>query len=334
MPALSSSSPKTALVVGAAGGIGSAVARALLDRGWRVGAFARNPARAAKTAPMPGARWITGDAMDANALAAAAEGADLIVHAANPPLYRDWDKLILPMMQNVIGAARGCGARILLPGTVYNYGPDVGVLVAEGAPEHPQTRKGALRVAMERRLKASGVRALIVRAGDVFGPGMTANSWFRHLVKPGVRVDRVRYPGDRSVGHAWAYLPDLGRAMALLAEREADLKTVETFHFAGHYFDQGGGIAEAILRVAELSDTPIRRFPWLTLAAAALFVATPREVLEMRPLWRRPLRLDNAKLVGLLGEEPHTPTDRAVAETLDSVGCLPADWPLTFPAAA
>ncbi|MNL64455.1 hypothetical protein D3C87_1886720 [compost metagenome] len=43
----------------------------------------------------------------------------------------------------------------------------------------------------------------------------------------------------------------------------------------------------------------------------------------MRYLWRQPLLMPNDRLVGLLGEEPHTPIDEAVAETLTALGCLP-----------
>jgi hypothetical protein len=35
--------------------------------------------------------------------------------------------------------------------------------------------------------------------------------------------------------------------------------------------------------------------------------------------------LDNAKLVQVLGAEPHTPLDQAVFETLKGLGCLPAN---------
>lgn len=73
----------------------------------------------------------------------AAAGAELIVHAVNPPGYRDWDRLVLPMLDNSIAAANG--ARILLPGTVYNYGPDAFPSISEDAPQHPLTRKGRIR---------------------------------------------------------------------------------------------------------------------------------------------------------------------------------------------
>jgi len=64
------------------------------------------------------------------------------------------------------------GARVLLPGTVYNYGPDAFPNLTEDGPQNPVTRKGAIRVQMEQALKAAsdeGLKVLIVRAGDFFG---------------------------------------------------------------------------------------------------------------------------------------------------------------------
>ncbi len=42
----------------------------------------------------------------------------------------------------------------------------------------------------------------------------------------------------------------------------------------------------------------------------------------MRYLWTTPLQLDNRKLVAFLGEEPHTPLDTALRDTLRGLGCL------------
>lgn len=319
---------KTALVIGATGGVGGAVTKELLARGWAVNALNRDPERAAKTARLAGVTWIKGDAMRAADVIAAANGASLIVHAANPPGYRNWGRVVLPMLDSSIAAAKASCARLLLPGTVYNYGEDAGAVITEASPQNPVTRKGKIRAEMERRLKAAGVKTLIVRAGDFFGPGATTNSWFSQLVTPGKPVRSVTYPGARKVGHAWAYLPDLGQAMMKLVEREAELETFAVFNFGGHWFERGVELAEAIRLVAEQPKAPIRSLPWPLIYLIAPFVTTLREMLEMRYLWKRPLRLDNAKLTAFLGEEPHTPTDRAVAVALDTLGCLKAEWPL------
>ena len=42
----------------------------------------------------------------------------------------------------------------------------------------------------------------------------------------------------------------------------------------------------------------------------------------MRYLWRKPVGLDNTKLVRFLGEEPHTPLDRRHDRDLADMGCL------------
>ncbi|MBV8682096.1 MAG: hypothetical protein JO111_04425, partial [Caulobacteraceae bacterium] len=47
-----------------------------------------------------------------------------------------------------------------------------------------------------------------------------------------------------------------------------------------------------------------------------LWNETMRELMEMRYLWRAPITLANGKLVRFLGEEPHTPLDVSLRETL------------------
>jgi nucleoside-diphosphate-sugar epimerase len=315
---------KTALVLGATGGVGGAIAEALVARGWKVRAITRDPAKIAK--PLAGIAWIRGDAMNRADVVAAAEGAALIVHGVNPPGYRNWRNLALPMIDNTIAAARTSGARIVFPGTVYNFGPETFPLVAEDAAQAPRTRKGAIRVEMEARLAAASddrVKVLILRAGDFFGAGTSGNSWFgAALVKPGRPVRAVVYPGRRDVGHAWAYLPDLAETAMRLIDRDADLPRFAVFHFNGHWFERGVEIAEAVRVAVSAPRMPVRRFPWWLIRMASPFVETFREMLEMTYLWRQPLRLDNRRLVAFLGEEPHTPAADALRTTLVGLGCL------------
>jgi nucleoside-diphosphate-sugar epimerase len=326
---------RTALVLGATGGIGGEVALALLRRGWRVRGLNREPERAARRAPhLAALQWIKGDAMQVDDVMAAVEGADVIVHGVNPPGYRNWRGLVLPMLENSIAAAKASGARLLFPGTVYNFGPDAFPNLSEHSPQNPLTRKGKIRVEMEKQLavaSSDGVRTLIVRAGDFFGP-RTGNSWFAQgLIKPGKPVRSILYPGKPNVGHAWAYLPDVAATIAQLLEREADLADFDVFHFGGHWFEDGIEMAHAIQRVVGEHKPRIRQFPWALAFALSPFVTVFREMLELRYLWQRPLRLDNAKLVAFLGAEPHTPIDGAVRSTLEGLGCMPAGDPARRP---
>ena len=320
--------PRMALVLGATGGIGGEVARQLRDAGWQVRALKRGLAHEEER--RDGLTWFRGDAMNREDVMRAARGCAVIVHAVSPPGYRRWAELVLPMLENTVAAAIAEHATIVLPGTVYNYGPDALPDLAEDAPQNPVSRKGTIRVELERRLRAAtqqGARVIIVRAGDFFGP-RPGNNWFSQgLVKPGQPVKAVNLPGDRGVGHQWSYLPDVARAMVELLAHRGHLEPFANFHFAGHWDADGTQLAEAVRRVVAHRTGKVpatRNFSWWLVRLAAPFVVTFRELLEMRYLWRQPVRMSNARLVAVLGREPHTPLDAAVEATLVGLGCLGA----------
>lgn len=310
-----------ALILGVNGGVGSQVSRMLQQRGWRVRAMTR---RRTSTGATDGIERVTGDAMNRQDVMDAAKGVSLIVHAVNPPGYRNWESQVLPMLDNSIAAAEACGARIVFPGSVYNFGPDAFPLLTEDSPQKPFTRKGALRVEMERRLKMAsmrGVSVLIVRAGDFFGPD-ARNNWFSQmLVKPEKPVRSVRNPAAPHAGHQWAYLPDVAETIGRLLDRAGELPAFAVYHMEGFWDFDGLQLVEAIERVV---GHPVKRrqLSWAGIKLAAPFVPLFREVLEMQYLWQMPIRMSNRRLTDFLGTEPRTPLDIAVATTLASLGCL------------
>lgn len=318
---------RTALVLGATGGIGGDVARRLLGRGWSVRALLRDPSKLDRCG-LVGRTVLAlpGDALCAADVLRAAEGASVIVHAVNPPGYRGWDRVVLPMLDNSVAAARATGARILLPGTVYNYGPDALSDIDEDSPQNPVTRKGRIRAEMERRLRvaaeADGVPVLIVRTGDFFGP-RAGNSWFAQgLVKPGRPVRSVTQPGRAGVGHQWAYLPDVAETMLRLLERADAPAGLERYHMSGHWDPDGTRMIQAIRRVVGDPALPVGTFPWRLTTLLSPVVPLFRELREMRYLWERPVRMGNRRLLAAIGEEPHTPWEDAVRATLTGLGCL------------
>ncbi|MDH0613943.1 MULTISPECIES: NAD-dependent epimerase/dehydratase family protein [unclassified Agrobacterium] len=310
-----------ALILGVNGGVGSQVSRMLQQRGWRVRAMTR---QRGSTGATDGIERVTGDAMNRQDVMDAAKGASLIVHAVNPPGYRNWESQVLPMLDNSIAAAEACGARIVFPGSVYNFGTDAFPLLTEDSPQKPFTRKGALRVEMERRLKMAsmrGVPVLIVRAGDFFGPD-ARNNWFSQmLVRPGKPVRSVQNPAAPHAGHQWAYLPDVAETIGRLLDRADALPAFAVYHMEGFWDFDGLQLVEAIERVV---GHPVKRrqLSWSGIKLAAPFVPLFREVLEMQYLWQMPIRMSNRRLTDFLGTEPRTPIDIAVATTLASLGCL------------
>jgi len=316
---------RMALVLGATGGVGGAVAEKLLAAGYIVRAMHRNAA--ANAIKTPQYDWVGGDAMNRDDVMQAASGVDLIVHAVNPPGYRNWGTLVLPMIENTIAAAKAIGACILMPGTIYNFAPDTFDTITEESPQNPTTIKGRIRVTLEQRLEAaakSGTQVILVRAGDFFGPG-AGNNWFAQaVVKPGAPLKAITNPADPDVGHQWAYLPDVAETMVQLVARADELPAFARFHMEGFWDHDGEQLGQAIRRVTGQAGLPIKRFAWWMLRLAKPFVPVFRELMEMRYLWQRELHMRNDKLVAFLGAEPHTPIDQAVRETLSSLGCLDA----------
>lgn len=328
---------RVALVLGATGGVGGAIAAKLIRDGWQVRALCRNAdaAMAGWRRNVPAPQFIVGDAMEAASVRRAAtlgDGVSVIVHAVNPPGYRNWSSLVLPMMDATLAAARAAGgARVVLPGTVYNYDPVCTNVIDANTPQNARTVKGKIRIALERKLAeaAPEVPSLVVRAGDFFGPGTRA-SWFAQaMVKSGQPVRKFTSLASR-VPHTYAYLPDLAATFARLLEIPQRLRANETVQFGGHWDATGTQMRDAVRRVVG-HDVPERAFPWWMMRLAAPFGGFPKEALEIQPVWKHPMQLDNRRLVELLGVEPHTPLDQAIAATLADMGCLaPADGTARF----
>jgi nucleoside-diphosphate-sugar epimerase len=318
-------SNRTALVLGATGGVGGEVARLLIARGWCVRGLKRDPGKLSDAEKASGVDWHRGDAMSASDVLTASHGVSVIVHAVNPPGYRNWSQLVLPMLDNTIAAARTNGARIVLPGTVYNFGPDALPNVEETSPQNPLTIKGRIRAEMERRLRAAadaGSNVLIVRAGDFFGP-RAHNNWFSQgLIQPGKPVTTITSPGRRGIGHQWAYLPDVAETMVRLLEKTEMLEPFAVFHMEGHWDGDGTQMIDAIRTAAGNPTIKVRRLPWWLIRLLSPVVPLFRELTEMRYLWNVPLRMDNKRLCAVLGSEPHTPLNAAVRSTLAAQGCL------------
>jgi nucleoside-diphosphate-sugar epimerase len=321
--------PSSVLILGARGRFGLAAAKAFTAAGWRVLAQVRPgaslPALAAAT---PGICWLPMDLNDSAALARAAQGAAVVVHALNPSAYtfKAWAAEGLPMLDASLQLARALGATLMLPGNVYNFGAAMPPLLHEGTPQVAQTIKGKIRIAMEEKMRTSGVRSVVIRAGDFFGSGQ--NSWFDMFLVKNISKGKMTYPGHRDVPTAWAYLPDLARTFVAVADRRASLAQFEVLHFKGYsltgqqWLDALEPLAKEGGWVKPQGQLKLSALPWPVIRVGALVNPTWASLLEMRYLWDTPHALANDKLVLLLGTEPHTPLRLAAQNALADLGKL------------
>jgi nucleoside-diphosphate-sugar epimerase len=311
------------LILGANGRLGQSLVRAFLDSGWSVHGQVRRDAPGSANAAV---RWLRIGLDEPARLAEAARGADVVVHAVNPP-YPAWHTQALPLAQSAIATARALNALLMFPGNVYNFGAGMPELLTESTAQEPTSRKGRVRVRIEEALREAaraGLRTAIVRAGDFYG-GPGRGAWFDLIIVKSLQQGKVVYPGRTGVVHAWAYLPDLARAFAMVAAQRAALAVYEVLHFPGHAVD-GEALLRGIERAARRSGVlgagvPLRRagLPWGLLRAGGLVVPMWRELAEMRYLWDVPHRLSGDRLASLLRPIPATPLEHALEETLTNL---------------
>jgi nucleoside-diphosphate-sugar epimerase len=314
---------QTVLILGAAGRIGHVLASAFADAGWSVRAQSRKPLPAGLSTH-PRVAWVRCDALDAGAVRQAADGVDVVVHALNPP-YTEWDRLALPLADAALGVARASGALLMLPGNVYNFGRELPPLLTPATVERGDVPKARIRIETEARIAATpGLHSVVIRAGDFFG-GSQRGSWFDLAMTTRIASGRFVYPGDPSLQHAFAYLPDLAQAFVRVAERRSQWTGHRRLHFAGHSVT-GHEFREALEAVA---GRPLKTsgLPWGLMRLASPFVPMWREILAMRYLWQRPHRLDDGELRALVGSVPHTPLKAAVARAWQDLQPTPAAQP-------
>ena len=314
------------LILGARGRFGLAAARAFADAGWRVQGLMRPGAQVpAEVALDHRIEWVTADLRDTPSVVRLAQGASVVVHALNPVYtHKAWKAQALPMTDAAIGITRELNATLMFMGNIYNFGKDMPPVLTEDTPQRAKTVKGQIRIAMEEQIRRSGVRAIVIRAGDFFGSGK--GTWFDQAIVKDIQKGKFTYPGHKDVATAWAYLPDLARTFAEVAARRDTLKAFEVFHFAGHSIT-GQQWLDAIQPIAQAQgwvkpDTCLQysQLPWPVIRIGALFVPTWAALMEMRYLWDTAHALDNRKLVALLGNEPRTPLAQAVSMTLNDLG--------------
>lgn len=275
------------LIIGATGRFGRNAAHAFREAGWDVRKYDRG----------------------ADDLDAAMQGIDIVLNAANPPGYHHWPGQLVPFHTRVAQAAARARTTVILPGNVYVYGPKVPSPWTAETPHLATNELGRLRIEAEAAYPAAGARLIILRCGD-FIDGADTGNWFETHIAKSVGRGFIRYPGDPTAPHAWAYLPDAAGAAVALAEIRDMLAPVEDVPFEG-YTLSGNALASTIGKALG-REIGVKRFNWAMIRFLKPFMPMLRGVFEMRYLWSLPHRLDGTKLRALVPGFVPTPPEEAL----------------------
>ncbi len=249
-------------MTGAGGFIGGAVARALVERGAQVTGIDVDPGAAA-VLERDGIEPHIADVTDAERIAAAVADCGLVVHTA--AFVHEWGAMSDFVRVNVAGtatvldAAATAGARAVHVSSVVVYGYDAPGELDErahlrtyGIP-YIDTKSASDRLARRRG-------AVVVRPGDVYGPGSIP--W---LVRPLelARAGRLAVPGRGDGTMLPIYVDDLVAALLAAAERGRAGEAYTAWD------GRPVGFHEYFSRIAEIAGGPApRRLPRAALVAA------------------------------------------------------------------
>ncbi|MGH8745385.1 MAG: NAD-dependent epimerase/dehydratase family protein [Burkholderiales bacterium] len=300
-------------VVFGAGQVGTPLAMKLIEQGERVRVVRRSHGEIA-----PGAELVPGDALDPGFCARACERASVVYHCMNPAYDAAlWAKAVPRTMDNLIAAAGGAGARLVVLDNLYMLGRTGGRPMNENTPMNPCSRKGEIRARAAGRLleahEKGEVRAVSGRASDYYGPRGTQTYLGDFFWKPVLAGKKARSPVDPDAVHTYHYIPDVAAGLAQLGSAPEDAlgrawmlpcrpagslrELIERFEKALGRRIPIGGIAKPILR------------------AVGLLVPIIREMNEMLYQWDEPFIVDDRRFRERFGAPP-VPADAAARETV------------------
>jgi nucleoside-diphosphate-sugar epimerase len=299
------------VILGASGGVGNAVARALGAQGKRV----RGVTRSGKAEVPAGVEMVAADISNLDEARAACREASVVYFCANPA-YDRWPQEFPSLLEGAIAGASAAGAKLIAAANLYVYAPTTQPLTEE-MPWQPVTRKGKVRAAMDERLLAahrSGeVQAAIGRASDFFGPAALNSSVLGARFFDALLAGKsVQWIGRLDMPHTHSYIDDFGRGLVTLGARPEALG--QSWHIPAAEPLTGHEFLKMVFDEAGIQGKITRVTPAM-LRLVGLFNPLAREALEMAYEFAQPFIMDGAKFARAFGGTP-TPHQEAIRQTV------------------
>jgi nucleoside-diphosphate-sugar epimerase len=209
-------------VVLGTGPIGRETAAELAARGRRV----RMVNRSGQLADAPaGVEVVAADLYDPAQVRRVAESAYAVYQCAQPG-YTQWQEKFPPLQASILEGASAVGAKVIIADNLYMYGPVAGKL-HEGLPYAATTKKGRVRAQMAEAALAAHrdgkVRVALARGSDFFGPYGQGSAMGERAFIPALKGKSASLIGNLDTPHSFTYVPDFGKTLAILGERDEAL---------------------------------------------------------------------------------------------------------------
>lgn len=310
---------KKAIVIGATGGTGAAVAEELVKRGIKTVAFGRSRQKLEQLSARLGhpkhLSIAIGDAFRPDNIVSAAEGAEVMFHCANVPYHEMVSKLI-PLGESIMEAADRLRLKVVAIDGIYPYGRRQMDRVTEEHTKQPHTKKGKTRLAYEKMLfneRWSKTKVMIVRLPDYYGPTANEASYLGSTLESIAAGKMAFFIGNMHVPREFVYLPDAAFMITELAAREDAYG--QNWHIPGAGVISGKEIVR-IARQASGSTKTVIPLGRVGLSLLGLAVPVMKEVVEMLYLTEEPLVLSGDKYERLIGPARATKFEVGIMNTV------------------
>ena len=305
------SDDKLHVVLGASGGLGSAVMRQLVQQGKRIRAVSRSAQRVDLGHRI---QVVRGDITDSIQMRTICQGASVIYHCANAP-YPEWTTALPPMMDGVIIGAETSGAKVVYGDNLYMYGRISG-LITPDLPDRATGKKGLVRSKIAAQLmdahRSGRIQATIGRASDFFGPGVLNSMMGEVVFQALVEGKTLNLIGNLDMPDTYTFVEDFAKGLVTLGKREEALgeiwhipsaETLTTQQFLNLIF-------------AEVQHTPkLRIASPLMLNFLGLFSQMMYELKEISYEFEQPFIVDHQKYERVFGNDS-TPHREAIRRTI------------------
>lgn len=304
---------KKALVLGASGGMGYSIVKELSNRGVEVIAFARTKVKLEKL--FEGDKNVTifvGDIFNKEDLVEASRDAEVIFQAANIP-YVEWEEKLMFFIQNVLAVVKQRSAKLAVVDNIYAYGRSNGDKISEKYTKNPHTKKGRIRLQVEKMIKESDVAALIAHFPDFYGPN-AQNAILSYTLQGVVDNKLSMFVGDKRIPREYIFTPDGAKAIVNLAFDERAYG--ENWNIPGYGVITGEEIVSIVRKLVDYQKG-VTTISKNMIKLLGLFNANMREVVEMYYLNEEPVVLNGEKYEKIFGPLPRTSYEEGLSQTIE-----------------
>jgi nucleoside-diphosphate-sugar epimerase len=281
-------------ILGAGGAIGKSLAQALGAYTKEIRLVSRNPTKVNPTDEL-----MAADLTNSEEVLKAIKGSDIVyVTIGFPYSYKVWIDLWPNFIKSVIKGCQQHHSKLVFFDNIYMYDPDFLNGMDEQTPVNPSSKKGKIRARIARMImddvENGSLTALIARSADFYGPSIEQVSILTETViknlSSGKKANWLVSDGFK---HSFTYVPDAGKATALLGN------TADAYNQVWHLPTANDPMTgkEWIRAIAnELEVAPkYREVPKLMVKIMGLFMPIMKETIEMLYQYDRDYVFDSSK---------------------------------------